>query len=123
VNRAQSYAEGALFVDVYGASNAHSRVAADFSQRYRTTFGEDASGMEAIAYDAGLVLAHALDEAGGSYNRSDLLNEIEKTKDLKGVTGEISFKEGQLDRSLQVLTVQHGQIVEAAAAPTPTSSR
>ena len=121
VTRAQSYAEGALFTDVYGTTSTHTPKAAQFTQQYKATFGQDATDMEAIAYDAARVLEHALQEVGRSYTRADLLEQIEKTRNFDGVTGRISFENGQLDRELQILTVQHGKIVEASNEKPATS--
>jgi ABC-type branched-subunit amino acid transport system substrate-binding protein len=68
--------------------------------------------MDAMAYDAGLVVVKAIEAAGSNYSRSDLLDKIRNTKNLRGVTGNISFKDGQLMRNLRILSIQGGQIVE-----------
>ncbi len=70
--------------------------------------------MEAIAYDAAMVLKHAIHEAGGNYNRKDLLHQLQETKDLAGLTGKLTYTNGQLDRELKVLALRNGQIVEGS---------
>jgi ABC-type branched-subunit amino acid transport system substrate-binding protein len=110
-SRADKNAEGALFVDAFFPGSRSDRVR-NFIDSYKGQFGIDPSGMDAVAYDAGLVVLKALHAAGSSFSRSDLLDEIRRTKKLAGVTGMISFKDGQLNRNLRVLSVQGGQIVE-----------
>jgi ABC-type branched-subunit amino acid transport system substrate-binding protein len=68
--------------------------------------------MEAVSYDAALVLSHAMEKAGSSFSRKELLDRIKDTKSLEGVTGKISYRDGQLDRDLKILTLRGSQILE-----------
>ncbi len=111
ISRAEKHAEGALFVDAFFPSSQSERVR-KFIDQFKSQFGSEPSGMDALAYDAGLVVLNAIQSAGSSYSRSDLLDKIHDTKKLRGVTGLISFKDGQLMRDLRVLSIQGGQVVE-----------
>lgn len=111
ISRADKNAEGALFVDAFFPGSQSERVR-KFIDQFKTQFGSEPSGMDALAYDAGLVVLNAIQSAGSSYSRSDLLDKIRDTNKLRGVTGLISYKDGQLMRDLRVLSIQGGQIVE-----------
>jgi ABC-type branched-subunit amino acid transport system substrate-binding protein/TolA-binding protein len=108
---AQNYAEGALFVDSFFAHSPAKNVQ-KFMLSYRSEYGQDPTAMEAIAYDAALTLDQAIHEAGRNYSRKDLLHELHDIKDLAGVTGKLTYKNGQIDRELKVLALRNGQIVE-----------
>jgi branched-chain amino acid transport system substrate-binding protein len=112
IARAQNYAEGALLVDAFYPATTSPRVRR-FVENYKATFNDEPGGMEAMAYDAAEVILHALVAAGASYDRAELLGKIKGISGYKGVTGEISYKDGALLRDLKVLTIQGGQIVEA----------
>jgi ABC-type branched-subunit amino acid transport system substrate-binding protein len=111
ISRADKNAEGALFTDAFFPGSQSERVR-KFIDQFKTQFGSDPNGMDAMAYDAGLVVVKAIEAAGSNYSRSDLLDKIRNTKNLRGVTGNISFKDGQLMRNLRILSIQGGQIVE-----------
>jgi ABC-type branched-subunit amino acid transport system substrate-binding protein len=110
-SRAEKNAEGALFVDAFFPGSQSERVR-NFIDQFKTQFGSDPNGMDAMAYDAALVVLKAMESAGSNYSRADLLDKIRDTKGLRGVTGNISFKDGALVRNLRVLSVQGGQIIE-----------
>jgi ABC-type branched-subunit amino acid transport system substrate-binding protein len=111
ISRADKNAEGALFTDAFFPGSQSERVR-KFIDQFKTQFGSDPNGMDAMAYDAGLVVVKAIEAAGSNYSRSDLLDKIRNTKNLRGVTGNISFKNGQLMRDLRILSIQGGQIIE-----------
>lgn len=111
VARAQSYAEGALFVDAFYPSSASVRTRR-FIDSFKATFGDAPSGMDAMAYDAAEVIRRALKAAGDRFSRAELLEKIKNIQGYHGVTGLISYKDGQLLRDLKVLTIRNGRITE-----------
>jgi ABC-type branched-subunit amino acid transport system substrate-binding protein len=111
LSRAQSYGENATFVDAF-FPESNSSSSKKFYEKYRSTFNQDPSSLEALAYDAGLLLQSVL-SSGRSISRADLRDRLKNVRDFPGVTGKLSFKEGQFFRDLKVLTVKNGHFVEA----------
>ncbi|MDR3608840.1 MAG: penicillin-binding protein activator [Oligoflexia bacterium] len=110
---AQNYAEGSLFVDAFFPQGASTpKIVKRFVDNFQTEFSQAPTEMEAVAYDAAKVLESAFEAAGKSYDRKDLLNNIRNTKELEGITGKLTYKDGQLERPLKVLSLHNGQIVE-----------
>lgn len=122
VARAQTYAEGALFVDAFYPGSA-SRRTRRFIESFKSTFGDTPSGMDAMAYDAAQVVRRALRAAGDHFSRAELLDKIKHVEGYHGVTGLISFKDGQLLRDLKVLTIHNGQIAETRDLPATEDAR
>lgn len=113
ISRAQSGAEGALFVDAFIADTDAS-VAKKFVEDYHATFAQEPTAMEALAFDAAKVLERALSDSGVNATRATVVESLKAIKGLSGVTGKISYKEGTFFRDLKILTVRAGQIREAS---------
>lgn len=109
LTRAQHYAEGVFFVDAFVPDSSAQHVKT-FIQRYENTFKTAPGSMEAIAYDAGRLLYHVL--ASEPKKRSELRDELKQISNFPGVSGKISYKNDEFTRSLAVLTVKGGKIVE-----------
>jgi ABC-type branched-subunit amino acid transport system substrate-binding protein len=112
--RAASAAENSIFVDAFHPESA-SPLAKKFIEKYKATFGQDPGAMDAMAYDAARVLEMVLAENASHSNRADIRDRLKGVKNFPGVTGKISYKEGQFVRDLKILTVKTGKIVEAVA--------
>jgi branched-chain amino acid transport system substrate-binding protein len=110
IARSQTYAEGAIFADSFFADSA-SPVVKKFVARYKATFGENPGSIEALAFDAASLLERALLVAG-SKSREDLKDNLKSIVNFPGVTGRISWKDGQFVRAMEFLTVKNGQIAE-----------
>jgi ABC-type branched-subunit amino acid transport system substrate-binding protein/predicted negative regulator of RcsB-dependent stress response len=112
VRRAQNFAEGSVFVD--GLFQDSDWVPAQkFIARFQRDTGMPPSTIEAMAYDAALAVETALrDLAPGSISRSDVRDRLKGISDLQGATGRISYRDGELARSLTLLTVRGGKIIE-----------
>ena len=109
INRTQTYAENATFVEAFFPESASS-LATDFIGKYKTTFGQDPTSIEALAYDAGRILKNALGSSSVK-SRMRLLEELRSVHNFPGVTGKISYRAGQLYRNLKVITVRNGKFV------------
>lgn len=69
--------------------------------------------MEALAFDAGQLLEAALIRAPAINTRTELKDRLHEVRSFPGVTGSITYANGQLQRTLAVLTIKGGQVVEA----------
>ncbi len=112
LNRAQNYAEHASFVDAYFADSSSSLVH-KFAEKYKTTYGQEATSLEALAYDAGLVIRNILSSSNRDLTRFEIRDRLKATHEFQGVTGKITYKDGQFFRDLTVLRVKSGQFIEA----------
>lgn len=112
--RAQNSAENAVFVDALFPDTANP-VAKKFVTQFKTTFSDSPGSMEAMAYDAAGVLQQVL--SVGAKTREDVWENVKAIHGYPGVTGRISYKDGQLMRNLPVLAIKDGQIIEAGAEP------
>ena len=112
-SRAQTSGDNAFFVDAF-STVASTPLAKSFSDRYRATFSQEASSLEALAYDAGMILRKLLVRPGAKpYSRAELRDQLKAVKDFPGVTGTISYKDGAFSRDLRVLTLKNGQLISA----------
>jgi branched-chain amino acid transport system substrate-binding protein len=113
VTRAGAHAEGATFVDAFYPQDEAGGVR-KFVERYKATFNEEPGAIEALSFDAAHILETVL-SPGASRSREELKERLKGIRNFQGVTGRISYQEGQFARSLNVLTVQKGQILEVAS--------
>lgn len=111
ITRGQSYVEGSLFTDAFFSESSSSAVK-KFTQKYRAAFESDPTAMEALAYDAAALLENLL-RSGSSDSREKLRDQLTNSSNFSGVTGKISFQNGQLNRTINILTVKSGKIAEA----------
>jgi branched-chain amino acid transport system substrate-binding protein len=109
-SRAGPSAENAVFVDAFYAESGASSVK-KFVETYRATLGTDPTSMEAVAYDAAEVLEWALTREA-SPTRADVRDNLREVRELKGITGKISYRDGQLARELKLLTIKGGKVSE-----------
>jgi branched-chain amino acid transport system substrate-binding protein len=117
IARTQSYGENSLLVDAYLPGGKSSQ-ASQFTEKYKNTFGQDPTTLEALAYDAGRLLWYIASKSS-NYNtisRAGLLTELQSVKNFSGVTGEITYKNGQLFRPMKLIQVKNGQFVEQAGS-------
>mgnify|MGYP001064109687 CR=1 FL=1 len=81
-------------------------VAEAFINKYKQKHGNVPDALGALAYDATMILLNALDRAAKP-TPEEILKEIEKTKNHKGVTGTITFnKDGDAVKSTVILKVE-----------------
>ena len=112
ITRAQASAEGAIFVDAF-YSRSTSPGVKKFVTKYQSTFGEEPGVLEALGYDAAIILNSVL--GNRSRARIEVRDDLKSLNNFPGVTGKISYRAGQLARSLTFLTVRRGQIEEIQA--------
>jgi branched-chain amino acid transport system substrate-binding protein len=114
LQRAQASAEGAVFVDSYFPL-AEQAIVRRFAERFRTAFGQEAGSIEAVAFDAAVLVERAVSaEARDSgVDRTAVAARIRQLNDVPGVTGKITVRDGQWQRNLKVLTIRDSQVAEA----------
>ncbi len=111
VSRAQNFAENSFFVDVFN-NPSQSPKAIEFIEKFKLTFEQEPSPIEALSYDAALIL-ETLMSRYSIQDRPYLVEKLRSVSNFQGVTGLISYQDGKLKRNLTVLTVKKGKIVEA----------
>ena len=112
VQRAQNYAPYTFFVNLFLPNQTPASLAQSFTQQYQAQFGIAPTVLEALAYDAGLVLKSALEEGGvEGLTRSTLRNRLKSNKTVAGATGQISYRGGHFLRRLSLMEIRRGRIV------------
>jgi ABC-type branched-subunit amino acid transport system substrate-binding protein len=81
-------------------------------KKYRSTFGQEPTSLEVLAYDAAQVLKSTLLVPAQSSTRTEVKERLKVIKNFPGTTGDITFKDGQLFRNLLVITVKNGQFTD-----------
>ena len=110
VSRLQGVNQAPYFVDAFDAESSSPQVT-KFITRYRSTFNQDPTAMEAIAYDAASILSHVIADRSAR-TRGEIRDNLKSIFNYPGVTGKISYKHGQLLRNLTIFTIKAGKIVE-----------
>ena len=116
----KKYASSLLFPDSFFAQSESSSVKR-FIERYRNVFSGEPGGIEAIAFDAASVLESIVSQ-GHLSTREDLREKLAQTRDVNGVGGKLSFRDGQLHRNLVLLSVFCQKTCSTQLAPLKSSS-
>jgi ABC-type branched-subunit amino acid transport system substrate-binding protein len=110
VERGGKFVEGAVFVDGFFLNDPEPRVQR-FVKLFRDTLRSDPSLPDAQAFDAAGIIAQGL--ALHPADRAALERWLSQLNGYSGVTGKIGFdKDGEAQRDLYILTIDHGQIVK-----------
>ena len=108
-------AEGAVFTGVFFPRSEFPMVE-EFVSAYYAAYGEEPDALAAEGYDAASMLRAVLSEEV-LLSRSRLREALGRVRDFRGVSGLTSFDEsGGTRKSLYVLTVRRGEIVELEQA-------
>ncbi|PLV59867.1 ABC transporter substrate-binding protein [Thermotoga sp. KOL6] len=100
--------EGLLFTTHYHPKAASNPVAQKFVEVYREKYGKDPAALNALGYDAYMVLLDAIERAG-SFDTEKIAEEIRKTRNFEGATGIINIDEnGNAIKSVVVNVVKNG---------------
>lgn len=85
-------------------------VVANFVSRYKKKFGNDAKidQYHGYGFDAVLFLADAIRRSGATVTRQSIRDAMATTKELKGVTGTLSWDGSEVSRSTAALVVMDG---------------
>lgn len=111
VRTAGPYVAGAVFVDGFFAHSPYPFVR-DFVTRYRDHYGEEPTILEAQGYDVAGILMQVLENAAVT-SRDEVRLALQQLRNYPGVTGATSFNaEGEAEKVLFLLQVQHGNIVQ-----------
>lgn len=103
--------EGCYFSNHYSKDDTSPRVQ-EFVKAYKAKYeGRAPSGLAALGYDAMMVIAEAM-KAANSTERAKLRDELAKTKNFPGVTGDITIDDKRnANKPAVVLQIQGDQFV------------
>lgn len=111
--RAMAASENAFFLDAFSLEDT-SLPTRRYIEKYRATFGQDPTQMDALAYDAARLLESVLSKEPG-LSRADLRDRLKEIKRFPGVTGTLTYHDGYFMRDLKILTVsKQGKIIQAS---------
>jgi ABC-type branched-subunit amino acid transport system substrate-binding protein len=111
---------GVVFASVFSPNSARAAVR-DFVLRYEHTYGQTPNAAEAEAYDAALLVKHALNAA--EHSRAAVWETLRSTTDIEGATGQLAVTPKGVRHEAAVLQLLSGKLVEidaGAAAPAPS---
>ena len=111
IQRAAASVDGAIFPDAFNTQSSIPSVK-NFVNRYQSTFNELPGAVEVLAYDAANLIKTAITGARAR-NRDQVRDELRATTSFPGVTGKITFRDGQFLRNMTIFTIKGGQIAEA----------
>ncbi len=115
--RIQNLGESTFFLDAFLTESGSDR-ARKYAEKYRATYSQDPTAMDALAYDAAHIVEYYITKAGSTgLTRTELRDKMRGLKNFNGVTGKIAYEDGQFSRDLKILTVKAGKIVEASDKP------
>ena len=102
--------EGLLFTTHYHPKAASNPVAKKFVEVYKEKYGKEPAALNALGYDAYMVLLDAIERAG-SFDREKIAEEIRKTENFNGASGIINIdKNGDAIKSVVVNVVKNGSV-------------
>ena len=112
VERAQDYAENALFTEAFSSQPPPSGegIGRQFLDKYKSTYGAEPTEIDALGYDAANLLEYVLSMSNAS-SRSDIRDKLAAIKNFQGVTGNITYTNGDFTRTLKMLTIHGGKIL------------
>jgi ABC-type branched-subunit amino acid transport system substrate-binding protein len=120
VEKAGTYVQGAIFPDAYCLASQDPE-AVSFRNRFREVFGEEPDVLSALAFDTAGMVIEAIRQTNAS-NREEVKNALRSLRNYRGVTGLTSFTEnGDVEKSLFLLTVQGQKIVPLLRETSPSS--
>lgn len=112
IDRAQGYANGAIFVDSF-YKGADSPDVSSFVTNFKSAYNVDPTLLEALGFDSMRLIISAVIDRGASH-RDSVRDALAQISDFSGVTGKITFnKNREAERELWVLMVKDGVIKPA----------
>lgn len=110
---------------VHSAFNPKVKAAADYENRYTTTYGDEMNGFSPFFYDGTKMLLKAMQDAGTVEDTTAVKTAMENIKDYKGILGTMNWtgkeKYGiahQLDSPFYIARVEAGKEVIVASCTT-----
>ncbi|HIP92666.1 MAG TPA: ABC transporter substrate-binding protein [Thermotoga sp.] len=101
--------EGIYFTTHYHPKGAVTKIGKEFVEKFKEKYGRYPAALNALGFDAYLVLIDAIERAG-SLDPIKIAEEIRKTKNFEGATGIITIDEnGNAVKSVVINTVKNGK--------------
>jgi ABC-type branched-subunit amino acid transport system substrate-binding protein len=116
---AADHLEGAVFVDGFFASSQR-RGTQEFVAAYRSAYGGTPEILEAQAYDAGKLVAAAVQS--GARSRPQMIGALQSPRGIEGASGPVAVGPGGVQRQLFLLRINTGTISEVAATRPPVEA-
>jgi ABC-type branched-subunit amino acid transport system substrate-binding protein len=111
--RTQAAAERAFFPDAFFPEDGSPQTR-KYVDKYRATYNQEPTAMDALAYDAARVLESIL-ARDPSIGRSELKDKLREVRRFPGVTGTLSCQDNYFMRDLKILTAnRQGKVIPAA---------
>lgn len=111
---AGEYMQGALIADGYFAQSTRSPVV-DFTDAYRSAYGEDPGFIEAVAHDTASILFDIVGRSRSKF-RSGIRDELLTVQNYPGVTGPTSFdSDGEVRKRLYLIQIKGRGFTELSA--------
>lgn len=102
--------EGTIITDASFDPNSDAPQAGKFMEEFRAMFHHDPGILANTAYDALMVIAHAIGQVGT--NPDALADYLHSMKDFTGVSGSISFSAGgDVQRPIRIARAENGRFV------------
>ena len=111
LSRLQTHGKQTLFVDAF-RNDSESPAVQAFIKRYQDTYQQEPTSFEALAFDAGQILRQALTSGSTPTTAAEVRDRLKGTRNFPGVTGQISYKDGEFFRNLSILTLKDDKISE-----------
>jgi branched-chain amino acid transport system substrate-binding protein len=106
--------DGASFSTFFDPETAITQNTEVFLKAYREKYGEDAEPASdvALGFDAYMLAINAINTAGTSVNTQAIRDQLAKTKNFPGASGNITFDEnGDPIKSVVIKTITNGEFV------------
>jgi branched-chain amino acid transport system substrate-binding protein len=114
IDIAGAAAEGCVFMSLYDPNILMTKQTQIFLDAYKLKYGQDAepSRAEALGFDAYLAALDGISRAGTATNGQALMESLLLTRELPGVTGEITFDpKGDAIKPAVIKTVLNGAFI------------
>ena len=109
INRTLNTGDHSYFVDVFLSRSSPDQKNAGYTRQYSDQYQQDATSIDAIAYDAALLLKSVLGTSG-TLSRKQIKDTLKKISSFQGATGTLRYEEGKFYRPLKLISIQGGQL-------------
>lgn len=101
--------EGAVFTSGFFINSSWPSVQ-QFSEQFRNQHKMDPTLLTALGYDTAKIILQGIID--GNYQREELRHYLTRLQNFPGVTGETTFKNGELEKKVPLLMVEKNKFVQ-----------
>jgi branched-chain amino acid transport system substrate-binding protein len=111
INLSGKYADGIVIpTPSYNPDDTLNIKAIDFNKKFQAKYNKKPTLTDANAYDAIYLIKEAIEKV--DLNGIEIGNYIRNLKNYKGVSGEVSFTNGDVERKINYKVVKNGEVVD-----------